>query len=185
MTTEVLEAQLNPQQELFCRQYVKHFNAGKAAVEAGYSAKTARGIGSALLTKVAVQKRIRALVAGRLKRIELDGDQILHELKALGFFDPIAIYDEDGKMKPIHEWPPSIRKCVQSIESFEHYMPFTKELIGVTWKVKFWDKLKALELLGKNKQLFNEHIEHHHEVKIVAVDLEQLRQINKELEDEF
>lgn len=52
---------LNEKQKKFCREYIKDFNATQSAIRAGYSQKTARPIGSRLLTYVAVQKYIKML----------------------------------------------------------------------------------------------------------------------------
>ncbi|MFA5460054.1 MAG: terminase small subunit [Candidatus Paceibacterota bacterium] len=45
-------------QELFCRYYVKYRNATRAAIEAGYSAKTADVIGIENLGKPMIKYRI-------------------------------------------------------------------------------------------------------------------------------
>lgn len=52
---------VNARQELFCREYAACGNATTAAIKAGYSEKTARKIGSRLLTYVDVKKRIGEL----------------------------------------------------------------------------------------------------------------------------
>ncbi len=53
---------LSPQQAKFARAYVLSFNATKAALEAGYSQKTARQQGSRLLTSVDMQAAVRHLL---------------------------------------------------------------------------------------------------------------------------
>ena len=52
---------MNARQEVFCREYAACGNATTAAIKAGYSEKTARKIGSRLLTYVDIKKRIREL----------------------------------------------------------------------------------------------------------------------------
>ena len=52
---------MNERQEKFCREFAACGNATTAAEKAGYSPKTARTIGSRLLTNVDIRKRIREL----------------------------------------------------------------------------------------------------------------------------
>ena len=52
---------MNARQEVFCREYAACGNATTAAIKAGYSEKTARKIGSRLLTYVVIKKRIGEL----------------------------------------------------------------------------------------------------------------------------
>lgn len=79
---------------------------------------------------------------------------ILNELKIIGLANLSEAYDPDGNLLPPSEWPPAISKSIQAVET-------THDADGNTvTRVKLWDKLKALELLGKNFRLFKEQIEH-------------------------
>lgn len=60
---------MNPKREKFCLIYAKTGNATKAAIEAGYSRRTAKSQAARLLTFVDVQKRLRELE--RERRSEL------------------------------------------------------------------------------------------------------------------
>ncbi len=61
---------MNDRRRLFCEEYVKDFNATRAAIRAGFSKKTARKQGSRLLTFVDVQVEIRNLAQERVMRQE-------------------------------------------------------------------------------------------------------------------
>lgn len=180
---KVLEAKLDEQHELFCRCYVKHFNGAKAVVEAGYKDTSEKAVSvqaARLLGNVRVQKRIRELVAHRLKRIELDGDQILKEIQKVAYFDVRKLYDENNVMLPVKDWPLEVAMCIQAVETFE-VKDHRGRIIGHTQKIKMWDKLRALELLGKNKQLFNEHQQVTNNTVVMVVDEEQARAIRKKI----
>jgi phage terminase small subunit len=56
---------LTNKQQAFVNEYLRDFNATQAAIRCGYSAKTARSIGSALLTKLDIQAEISAQVSER------------------------------------------------------------------------------------------------------------------------
>lgn len=78
-------------------------------------------------------------------------DRILKELHALATVDISKAYNEDGTLKHPKEMPPELRSAVASIEVFEEFEGVGKDraLVGHTKKVKFWDKPKAIELIGK------------------------------------
>lgn len=72
-------AKLTDKQELFAREFIKDLNATQAAIRAGYSAKTARTIGSQNLTKLDIADRIAELNSERLERVQIDADYVLRQ----------------------------------------------------------------------------------------------------------
>lgn len=67
------KVRLTPKQQLFIDSYLVHFNATKAAIQAGYSEKTAYSIGSELLKK----PELSALIDARLKESRMNSDQVM------------------------------------------------------------------------------------------------------------
>lgn len=55
------EYKLSPKQKLFAQNYAKSKNATQAAIDAGYSKKTAKSIGSENLTKPDIQEYLNEL----------------------------------------------------------------------------------------------------------------------------
>jgi len=174
---------LTDQQEKFCREYLVDLNATKAAIRAKYSEDTAPQQGSRLLSNAKVQSRISVLKEAQFKRLEIDGDEVLRELKKLGLSDLRELFDENNCLKDMKDWPAEVAACVSSVEVLEEFQPLygggyacqncnrtmQREMIGFTKKVKFWDKPKSLELLGKHKNLFTDKIEAN--VKVTLEDL--------------
>jgi phage terminase small subunit len=78
---------LTTKQELFVQEYTKNFNATQAAIRAGYSKKTAAVIGCENLVKPNIAERVKVLVEERSKKIGLDADEILAEIKKLALED--------------------------------------------------------------------------------------------------
>lgn len=74
-------------QERFCDEYLIDLNATQAAIRAGYSEKTARAIGQRLLTNVDIQKYIQEQQQSTRKKNGIKRDDIITELKRLGFAD--------------------------------------------------------------------------------------------------
>lgn len=74
---------LTDKQERFCIEYVKDFNASRSARDAGYSEKSAREIGSTLLTKNNIQERIKQLTKPALKKAGVDLQACLDTLSEI------------------------------------------------------------------------------------------------------
>lgn len=88
--------------------------------------------------------------------------RILDELKAIGTVDIRKAYDENGKLKSPHELPDELACVIASVEVEELFegRGEEREQIGYLKKVKLWDKLRALELMGKNLKMFIDRHEH-------------------------
>ena len=81
---------------------------------------------------------------------------ILSELKNIGLVDIRQAYNSSGGLKNVQDIPEAVARCIVAIESEELFEGNGKnrEQVGWTKRVKFSDKLRALELLGKNLQMF-------------------------------
>jgi hypothetical protein len=95
-------------------------------------------------------------------------EYLKRDLKAIAMSDIRLAFNPDGSVKPVDEWPDELAKAVQSVEVSELFDGYGKDRthVGYTKKLKFWDKNKAIELLGKTLAIF---IERHHvqgEVKL-------------------
>jgi phage terminase small subunit len=153
---------LTPRQAEFVRHFLVSLNATKAAELAGYSAKTANEQGSRLLAKASVKAAVNAAQAKRAARLELKGEDVLRALQELAFFDPAAFYGADGELKNIHAIPLESRRALAGLEVEELFGGYgsNRTRIGDTVKVKWSDRLRALELLGKHLRLFTDRVEH-------------------------
>jgi phage terminase small subunit len=123
----------NARHERFAQEYLLDLNATQAAIRTGYSAKTAEQQGNRVFRNVQVQARIAELQAERAERTKIDADWVLARLAQEMQADVADLYDDDGKVKPIRQWPMIWRQgLVAGIESFpekvgedEHGKPST------------------------------------------------------------
>lgn len=137
---------MTPRQQAFCREYLIDLNGTKAAIRAGYSAKTANREAARLLSNVDIQKKISGLMSARSESLDIDAQTVLRALVEMAMMDVADLYDEHKALKPVEEWPEAWRRNVVAIEH--------KELLGdspgLLTKVKFPDKLKVWELIGRH-----------------------------------
>lgn len=140
-------AKLTDKQKRFCEEYLVDLNATQAALRAGYKEKTAYAQGQRLLKKVEAQEYLTNLMNERSKRTEITADKVLQELAAIAFSDrtELAQVGQHGEVNftPTSELNDEVKKVIAGVENGKY---------GT--KVTTYDKVKALELLGKHLGLF-------------------------------
>lgn len=139
---------LTPRQRRFVAEYLIDLNATQAAIRAGYSPKAAHSTGPRMMANAGVQAAIQAANKKREERTEITADRVLLELARIAFADVGLAFDASGAALPLDEIPEDTRRALANVESNEFGL-----------KLKFLEKTKALELLGKHKRLFTEVIE--------------------------
>ena len=141
----------------FVREYLIDLNATQAAIRAGYSEKTAGSIGFDLLKIPEIQNALDVAQKNLAEKAEVTILELITAYKQIAFADLKDCYEEDGHLKNIHDIPKSARMALAGIEVDELWdrRGEEREIIGQTKKVKLWDKLKALDALGRHLGLFN------------------------------
>lgn len=149
---------LPPRQARFAAEYVVDLNATAAAIRAGYSAKTAQQQGSRLLSNVMVAAAVRVAKAERAHRTEVTADHVVRELACIGFGDIRRLFDETGRLRAVSDLPDDVAAFLASVEVLRERTTIAGEATTEesTVKVKAWDKLRALELLGKHLGIFKD-----------------------------
>ncbi|MCX9003871.1 terminase small subunit [Citrobacter portucalensis] len=153
---------LTDKQEMFCREYLIDLNATQAAIRAGYSVKTANRIAAQNLSKLDIQNRIAELKKKRNDDVGIDADYVLRRLVEIDQMDVLDILNDDGSLKPITSWPKAWRISLTGLDISTTVQNFDEETAEtILKKVKWPDKVKNLELLGKHVrvQAFKEQIE--------------------------
>ena len=150
-------AGLRGKQQRFVEEYLKDLNATQAAIRAGYSEKTARDIGCENLAKPNIAKAIADAEAKREERTQIDSDYVLKRLAEIDQMDVLDIMDDDGNVKPLRDWPKIWRQYISNIETIS-----MDDGEGWLKKIKWPDKVKNLELLGKHVSVgaFKDKVEH-------------------------
>ncbi|EPH0496660.1 terminase small subunit [Enterobacter asburiae] len=150
-------AKLTDKQELFAREYLKDLNATQAAIRAGYSEKTAKEVGYENLTKPHVLELVAELKAQRVEQTGIDAAYVLRRLTEIDQMDVLDILLANGELKPIKDWPKVWRTTLSGMDVVEMASADSAALLK---KIKWPDKVKNLELLGKhvNVQAFKEQV---------------------------
>ena len=102
-----------------------------------------------------VQNYYNKEMQAQMDRVHIRQDNVLNELAALALFDVRCLFDEEGNLLPINEWPIEAGHAVASF-NIREVVNSDGEVKGRDINFKLWDKPRALELLGKHMQLFIE-----------------------------
>ncbi len=153
---------LTPKQRRFVEEYLIDLNATQAAIRAGYSHKTARQIGEQNLSKLDIANAIAKAQNARIERTEINADYVLKRLVEIDQMDALDILYEDGTLKPISQWPKVWRQYLSGLDIMEMSAGGDSDNLAFIKKIKWPDKVKNLELIGKHVsvQAFKDKIDH-------------------------
>lgn len=89
------------------------------------------------------------------EEFDVDAKYVLKRLVDIDRMDVADIIDDHHNLKPISDWPPIWRQFVHGIDLTELHegRGDERQLIGILKKIKWPDKLKNLEMLGKHVEV--------------------------------
>lgn len=141
----------------FAHNYVLNGQNGtQAYLNAGYKCKIESAWVGAhrLLRDIKVRERVAQLQNEYHDKLTHTREQTIQEIDNLGHFDPIDMFDDDGKMLPLQMMPAIARKMVNKIE-----MSLDKdENLASILKVEYGkDKRGYLDMAAKFHNLYDSH----------------------------
>ena len=161
---------MTKKQKRFVEEYLIDLNATQAAIRAGYSPDTAQQMGSENLSKPVIKNAIVKAIAERSRRTGINLDRVIQEIAKLAFLNPIYVIDMDeATIKG--EANRDDTACIASVK----VKVIPGEDGNITEReVKTYDKLKALELLGKHLGMFTDKLKMEGNVPVVIMGDDQL-----------
>ena len=158
-------AKLTPKQQAFVNEYLIDLNATQAAIRAGYSPNTAQQMGSENLSKPVIRNAIDKAIADRSRRTGINQERVIREIAKLAFLNPADVIDmAEAAVK--REAEPDDTACIEAVK----VKIIPTETGDITEReVKTYDKLKALELLGKHLGIFTDKLKMEGNVPVVIV----------------
>lgn len=146
-------SELTEKQKIFCREYVKYWNATKAALTAGYSETTAYSIGSENLKKPEIQTYIAYLKANLAELAEITPFMVLSEYSKIAFSSIAHLHNTWIERKDFELLTEDQKACISEISTqTRSTKTLDGDVIDVDYvKIKLHDKIKGLE--GINKML--------------------------------
>ena len=134
--------------DLLVLEYMKDLDLVQAGKRAGY---TSRKRCEQAFQHAWTQYRVREACAARAKRLEISSDHVLQEIARIAFADPSLVmsWDNNGiTLKASVTLAEDVKAAVASVVQ-------QRSRFGLTMEVKFHDKLKALEMLGRHLKMWH------------------------------
>lgn len=164
---------MTPKQQRFVEEYLIDLNATQAAIRAGYSAGTARAIGSENLMKPDIAAAVAEAQASRSMRTNITQDQVLRELARIGFVDIRKVVQwtsgasgfDEVEAEETGEVRLSVANFVMLVPSDQIDAETAAAISEVSQtkdgalKVKLHDKRAALVDLGRHLGMFKDKVE--------------------------
>src|ERR1700744_1093858 len=145
------EHNLSHQQQRFCDEYLVHFNAFKAAVNAGYSENTARK--GELLHLPKVQYYLQDAMRKTQSRLQITHDMILSELAKIAFSNMGNYYDEYAVLKPMNQLTNDEKAAISQYQIMDA-MDDHGQRIGELSKIKLHNKMSALDRIARHLNFY-------------------------------
>lgn len=138
---------MNDKQKKFADRYLETVNGKDSAIYAGYSEATARFKASELLR----EPTIKAYIDEQRHIIETEmgvtRERLIKEIAALCYTNPKNYYLPENRLMDVAQMDDEHAAAVSSVKTYEDRSG--GEVVGHVQELKFHDKLKALEMLGK------------------------------------
>lgn len=152
----------------FIDSFVKCKNILQASEEAGIH----RTVGYRIRHYVDVSAAITKLTDRSAVKYGFDASEIMERTKEMVDFDPILVQNPDGTFKSnLYEIPAEARRNIKKLKVKNLYAD-TEDINGIKRKIivgevieyEFYDKLKAIDLVGKEKSMFKTTTKVEHDV---------------------
>ncbi len=144
---------LTRKQELFVAEYLVDLNATAAAKRAGYSEKSAAGIGKENCLKPYIAKALAEQQRARLAKVDLTSERVLEEIRRVCFANICDFLDDSGAPKLLSAMSEEQKASVLSLEVVIKNAAAGDGHTDRVFKIRLFDKLKALELAARHLRL--------------------------------
>jgi hypothetical protein len=170
----ILDATLNarnrkdPMVIAFIDSFIRCKNIAEASSDAGIKASEGYKIRHRKDVSAAIQK----LIDKSTVKYGFDASEIVERTKEMVDFDPIEMMNADGTYKDnMFDIEPAARRNIKKLKVHNLYNQIEdlngmkkKIIIGKVIEYEFYDKLKAIDLVGREKELFKTTTRVEHDV---------------------
>ena len=152
----------------FISNYAVCKDVKQAAKEAGLSAIDGRR----LISYPDIYDCVSKIANMNARKYGYDAEEVVQKVKEVLEFDPVDLFNPatGGYYEDLNEIPPETRRVIKKLNVMNVYEKDPNGVItGISGKIlkfEFWDKLKAAEMLGSEKDVFSKKVEVKHDVGV-------------------
>jgi hypothetical protein len=140
----------------FIAEYLICRDVKQAALKVGLTKRD----GENLRKRPDIYEAIRQITEKAVLKHGYDAAEVVERVKEIVGIDPGELQMKDGAfVEDLNTLPPETRRAIKKFKATNTYGMDPNGMRVVTGKlieVEFWDKMKAVELLGREKDLFKE-----------------------------
>jgi phage terminase small subunit len=145
----------NPQHETFVHGLADGLSRDAAYQAAGFG--NSRANASRLAAKPEIKARLAEIMGAAAERVEITQAMVLAELAKIGFSDIRKLFGPGGALKRVEDLDDETAAFVSSVKVVTRRLPGGGEgEVEHVAEIKQWDKLSALEKIGKHIGMFKE-----------------------------
>lgn len=163
-TTLIPQHREDPNVLAFIREYLLCRSTAQAAKACGLTTRD----GENLRRRPDIHEAITQITEQAVLKHGYDAGEIIERVKEIVNIDPAEFENADGTFKEsLNDIPPEARRAIKKFKAKNLYGQDPngmKVVVGKLIEVEFWDKLKSVELLGREKNLFKETKVHEHNI---------------------
>lgn len=191
----ILDSTLKPKhrQDPNVIAFINSFVRCKSIKQACGEAEVAYSLGYSIRHRKDVANCITKLIGLSATKYGFDASELFERAKEIAEFDPIEIMNPDGTYKEsLYEVAPEARRCIKKLKVKNLWAKETdingmdkKIIIGKVIEYEFWDKMKGIELAGKEKEMFKNttKVEHGLTKDMANILLESAKRAESAIED--
>lgn len=140
--------------------FIKSYLECRSCSQASKAAKIQTHQGQTLLRKPEINACINMITQKALMKYGYDASEVIERVKEIAAIDPIEFENADGSFKTnMSQIAPESRRAIKKFKCKNIWGEDSngmKIVIGQLIEVELWDKMKAVELLGREKNIFKE-----------------------------
>jgi len=144
----------DPSVIMFIESFVRCKNIQQASAEAGI----ARSLGAQYRYRKDIALAIQKLIDKSIIKYGFDASELIERTKEMVDFDPIMLQNPDGTFKSnLYDVSPEARRSLKKLKVKNLWgedLNGHKIIIGEVIEYEFYDKQKAIEMVGREKDLF-------------------------------
>lgn len=159
-------------------QFIMAYLESRSTSQAAKEALVDYSVGYRWRQTAEVHACIEALTAKAVMKFGYDASEVIERVKEISALDPIEFENPDGSFKTnMSQIRPEARRAIKKFKAKNLYgedLNGMRVVIGQIIEVECWDKIKAHELLGREKNIMKEtkRVEHDVTKNMASVLLE-------------
>lgn len=143
-------------------RYIDSFVRCKNNLQASQECGIDRALGYRIKNYKDVSLAINKLTQRSAVKYGFDASEVMERTKEIADFDPIMVQNPDGTFKNnFHDIPAEARRCIKKLK-VKNLWGQTEDINGIKTKIiigevieyEFHDKMKAIDMVGKEKEMF-------------------------------